>query len=35
MRRVIGQAAGRVWRHLHWLMRVGLLLGVMAAAGLG
>lgn len=35
MRRVIGQAAGRVGRHLHWLMRGALLLGVMVAAGLG
>ena len=33
MRGVIGQAAGRVGRHLHWLMRVALLLGVMVAAG--
>lgn len=35
MRQVIGQAAGRVGRSLHLLMRVALLLVVLAAVGLG
>ena len=35
MRRLIGQAAGRVGRHLHWLMRAALLLVLLVVVGLG